>query len=352
MSHQPERKEKDCLNCGVTVAGRYCQVCGQENIIARQNVWGLTKHFVYDIFHFDGKFFDTLKTLCFRPGLIPREYITGKRQRYLDPIRMYLFTSAIFFLFFFKLANPVKINATTTTMGKGERLDYASRLYGNSGDSLADRKLRFLLDSSYRIVLRQPEPASNDTSFLVQLRGRDYLMVAARRTGDTFYIAPATGWLNQRATERWRAYKASFGDDSQALFKDLANNFLHKLPYIFFISLPFFALILKLLYIRRKQFFFSDHAVFTLYSYIFAFIVSLIAIFVDSLDGLLNWKAFDVLAAILFLVPIFYLLIAMKRFYVQGWGKTVAKFLLLNVASFFLLMLLMAIFVLLSIFQF
>ena len=97
MSHQPERKEKDCLNCGTIIAGRFCQVCGQENIVPHQPVGSLILHFIYDIFHFDGKFFETLKYLLFRPGYVPAQFIAGKRISYLDPIRMYLFTSAIFF---------------------------------------------------------------------------------------------------------------------------------------------------------------------------------------------------------------------------------------------------------------
>ena len=108
MSHRPERKEKNCLNCGTTVIGRYCHVCGQENHPTSQSVWGFITHFVSDIFHFDGKFFSTLRQLLFRPGKIPREYVEGKRTRYLDPVKMYLFTSAFFFLIFFTVANPVK----------------------------------------------------------------------------------------------------------------------------------------------------------------------------------------------------------------------------------------------------
>ncbi|RYZ28031.1 MAG: DUF3667 domain-containing protein [Chitinophagaceae bacterium] len=82
VSHQPERKEKNCLNCGATVAGRYCQACGQENIVHKQSAWGLITHFVYDIFHFDGKFFDTLKRLLFKPGLVPKEYIAGTLHKW------------------------------------------------------------------------------------------------------------------------------------------------------------------------------------------------------------------------------------------------------------------------------
>ncbi|HEX4852390.1 MAG TPA: DUF3667 domain-containing protein, partial [Puia sp.] len=92
MSHSKERSEKICLNCNATIYGRYCHVCGQQNIEPKQSVWHLITHFFYDITHFDGKFFVTLKDLLIKPGFLSREYMIGRRMSYLDPIRMYIFT--------------------------------------------------------------------------------------------------------------------------------------------------------------------------------------------------------------------------------------------------------------------
>src|SRR5437868_15419462 len=111
MSHFHERKEKICLNCGTVIIGRYCHKCGQENIEPREGVWHLVSHFFSDITHFDGKFFTSLKDLVSRPGFLSKEYMRGKRARYLNPIRMYLFTSFIFFLVFFSLYNIDQTNA-------------------------------------------------------------------------------------------------------------------------------------------------------------------------------------------------------------------------------------------------
>jgi hypothetical protein len=125
VSHQPERKEKDCLNCGTNVQGRFCQNCGQENIVTHQNFWSLTKHFIFDIFHFDGKFFDTLRFLLFKPGYVAKEYIRGKRVKFLDPIRMYLFTSAIFFLVLFSMSN---VEPSTKNLNEAVNLSNNERL--------------------------------------------------------------------------------------------------------------------------------------------------------------------------------------------------------------------------------
>jgi hypothetical protein len=100
VSHSPLRKETDCLNCGATVHGRYCHICGQENVVPKETFWHMVTHFFYDITHFDSKFFESVKDLSFRPGFLSKEYMLGRRASYLHPVRMYVFTSAIFFLLF------------------------------------------------------------------------------------------------------------------------------------------------------------------------------------------------------------------------------------------------------------
>jgi hypothetical protein len=83
------------------VGERFCTHCGQENLEPKESVGHLVRHFFEDITHFDGKFFVTLKDLIVRPGFLTREYVAGKRMTYLNPIRMYIFISAIFFIALF-----------------------------------------------------------------------------------------------------------------------------------------------------------------------------------------------------------------------------------------------------------
>ena len=65
MSHLKERIEKDCLNCGTLVQGRFCQLCGQENVEVKESFFQLIKHFLADLTHFDGKLWKTLQLLLF-----------------------------------------------------------------------------------------------------------------------------------------------------------------------------------------------------------------------------------------------------------------------------------------------
>ena len=136
MSHSPERKEKNCLNCGTIVHGRFCHICGQENTEPKETFFGMVAHFFKDITHFDGKFFTTLKDLLFKPGFLSVEYMKGRRMSYLNPVRMYVFTSAIFFLIFFSLIKPK--GAFKITEGK-EPLSVAAR---DSIVQRVDKKLK------------------------------------------------------------------------------------------------------------------------------------------------------------------------------------------------------------------
>jgi hypothetical protein len=101
LSHLRERNLKNCLNCNAEVHGKYCHICGQENLETSESLWHLITHFFNDITHFDGKFFRTLGLLLSRPAFLSNEYKIGRRNNYLNPVRMYVFSSFIFFFVFF-----------------------------------------------------------------------------------------------------------------------------------------------------------------------------------------------------------------------------------------------------------
>jgi hypothetical protein len=70
-------KELACLNCDTALSGKFCTNCGQKAFLDKSNFFLLVYEFVSDYFHFDGKFFSTLKALLLRPGHITREFILG-----------------------------------------------------------------------------------------------------------------------------------------------------------------------------------------------------------------------------------------------------------------------------------
>jgi len=351
VSHLKERKEKICLNCQSELFGRYCHVCGQENLEPKETVWHLVQHFFNDITHFDGKFFSTVKYLMRKPGFLSAEYMAGRRASYLNPIRMYVFTSAIFFLILFSLKKPsdlVNVKETPDAEVKkslpelekmkmkyekdlkteddaDDRKDLADNArklgvelamikssYGDTTTrkfSKAERKLllaRALLDSS----------ATGDTSAGYRYHGtasheidsvRGLIRAGLIDTGSQTTIfgimvgqyksvedydslekrlpdSLRDGWFTRIMTHRFIAVNQEYHRDKRRYFEHFAENMLHSFPKILFFSLPFFAMILNILYFRHKQYYYVDHGIFAIHLYCATFILILATVLLNKMS--------------------------------------------------------------------
>lgn len=260
--------------------GRYCHQCGQENIEPRESVGSLVKHFVLDLLHYDGKFFTSLKYLLFRPGFLTKEYIKGKRARYFNPIRMYLFASAVFFLLVFNLPSaPVNVDTN--------EIDLDSIPIATATVSAYDS-------------LQQKLPAEERDGRLKQ-------------------------WVNRKFRGALEKHK---GRESEFV-ETLTDRFIHLLPTWMMISLPLFAFILLLLHIRNRTFYFADHMVFTLHLYIAQYLLLIPLIGVVILQDFLKWSALSWLSILLTVLLLFYTYKALRNFYQQSRTKTLLKFFLL-----------------------
>src|ERR1700704_3478583 len=89
-----------CLNCSAELTDEYCPRCGQrrirsEDLSARHFVRELTD----ELANLRGKFkvVRSLRGLAV-PGFLTTEYLAGRRQALLTPIKVYLLCAAIFFL--------------------------------------------------------------------------------------------------------------------------------------------------------------------------------------------------------------------------------------------------------------
>ncbi len=93
------KKTTNCLNCGEKLNdSNYCPKCGQRNTDKQISIKEFLHDFLKDYFTFDSKFFRSIFPFLFKPGLLTNEYIKGRRVNYILPLRLYLFTTFIFFL--------------------------------------------------------------------------------------------------------------------------------------------------------------------------------------------------------------------------------------------------------------
>lgn len=357
MSHIPQRKEKDCLNCGTIVQGKYCHACGQENVEPKESFWHMVTHFSYDITHFDSKFFETLKDLLFKPGFLSKEYMTGRRASYLHPVKMYVFTSALFFLLFFSLfkvedtistnANqPISLKEREATIKELEKL-----LVKDTANKLLREGLVFLEDTSRPITAKEALVYYGDKHNVLSIGGIDYdSQTAYDSVQQSLPVSQKDGWFMRRLVKKTIQVNEKYRENPEEAFKKLGDSLLHRLPYMLFVSLPLFALLLKLVYWRRKQFYYADHGVFAIHLYIFSFILLAAVFALDKLDDLVHSSFIGVVIFVLVLTLFFYLYKAMRNFYGQKRAKTFLKFLLLSFFSIIMMIVLFGFFLFFSAF--
>lgn len=107
--------EGGCLNCGAALAGPFCSQCGQ-NAHPHRKLTHVFEEFLHGLVHFDTKAWRTLPMVAFRPGTLTRNYVYGKRARYISPIALFLFTIFLMFFVFAFALPPVNMDAPIQTV--------------------------------------------------------------------------------------------------------------------------------------------------------------------------------------------------------------------------------------------
>lgn len=400
------------------MAGRYCHKCGQENLEPKETVWHLVQHFFNDITHFDGKFFDTVKYLIKRPGFLSLEYMRGRRMAYLNPIRMYVFTSAFFFIILFSMTRPedmarglrndnktdqstkdlTGLRSDTARLNRhiaeaddeDDREDYKERLAFRKvqlaaitkslGDSSHQSFTAKALDSIVFTAYTDSIASGGDATLA---RSKRYRRAAARFGGNAatdadnfnFMGKPVTyetveqydsaehrlpdslrdDWFTHFLTRRGIVIRQEWHEDKSRFIEHLFENILHSFPKILWISLPIFAMILNILYFRHKKtYFYVNHGIFTIHVYCATFIQLFLGLMVYQIGRSLptGWKVITVLVNFaIFLWMLIYLYKAMRGFYGQGRAKTLVKYFIVMSLMFFINLILLVLFLLISVFS-
>lgn len=311
-----------CLNCGTKLTDIYCHHCGQKDIPRRQTIWDTFMNFISSNWSFEGKFLKTTRYLLTKPGFLAAEYNAGRRERYFHPARMYVFISFVFFLLFFSLPDTKESGVVDMDLDdfnevrkdlKAAGLDTIMNLQ-NVPDSVLQRMMPVITDSLARSGVFKT--GNNDVNF--RFSGVEYSSVARY---DSAQRAKAPderdGWFASSMMRRMIFINTKYKGKTQEFTADMSQAFADNFSKILFWLLPFFALLLKLLYTRR-DYYYSEHLVFSVYYYDFVFLAGCMYLLAAQIND--TW-----LTTIIGLWMYLYLLFAMKRVYAQGWGKTILK---------------------------
>jgi len=267
--------------------GQYCHRCGQNQKPPDRFLLTIINEAFDDIFGGDSKTGRTLAKLFFRPGFLTTEYFAGRRARYIQPLRLYLITSILFF-FFLSLSNTLRPN-TEIVITDAEQKD-SSEWMLDINESLVEFNISWL------------SPEQNE-------------------------YAKAT--IRSQSEKAINRYKNDPGE--------LIGNFLELVPQVMFFLLPLFAVMLKLLYLRSGKYY-SEHLILAVHNHCFLFIALLINQFLDLYVASGIAVIIQPLSAIIgFWIPI-YMYMSLRTAYKQGYFLTFIKF-TLSALSYFLLFL-------------
>lgn len=353
-----------CLNCSQPFTGheKFCSYCGQKNTTKKLSFETFISNLFSGFFSYDSRFWTTFIPLLTSPGKVSKDYIDGKRARFVNPFQLYLNVSIIFFLV---LGISNKMNDNLITISNLENatktVDSLKQANQHQIDSIvkhAENQLKknaptdttsAKIIASYGDVFQLTESISDS----IQKNAKPYQYHSKSDSTKTinflnkindfqhYYnenpehtVKQALDSLGYKNTfwnnfyykeiitsnKNWEKYSADGG-------KEYINKLFSYLSISLFVFLPIFTLFLMLLYIRRN-FSYMEHLVFVFNTQTVFFLLLLIFYLLSFMVNMNNT------AWIFVVVFLIYLFKAMRYFYDQSRSKTILKYLILN--SFYL----------------
>ncbi|GIL40522.1 DUF3667 domain-containing protein [Roseiterribacter gracilis] len=271
-----------CQNCGTALQGPYCHHCGQYDEKSKRPWWILVEHAPDSPTRFQSRILRSYAWLLLRPGRMTAAFLAGQRARFVPPIRLYIFTSLIFFL-------ALGASGLVLVQPVSERIQH-------DGDT--DNNVTFELLAPPR---KTPVLLPGD----IQHEGDGVIKIGRKGKQKKINIDQLVELVNDPV--KMSAFLTEW------------------LPRVLVAAMPIFALLLGLLYIRRRRGL-IDHLVLTLHLHAFLFEVGVLLIGLRVATGI-SLPAF----ALPLLLSVYFLL-TIKRVYRQNWFKTCVKSFILFLA--------------------
>ena len=259
--------------------------------------------------------------------------MAGRRANYLNPVRMYLFTSAFFFLIFFNFLT-----------NDNDPVNIRSNHYGVLTDSIQKMDSATFRQFSMEfktIIPHEQKDAIRYFDSMDSKVGLHFTDTAYASLEDYHRVLKEEkrhhNWLEKKLITQQIILNKKYQNDSQRIWQILKEKIKHNFPQIFFISLPFFAFLLKLLYVRRSYFYYTSHLIFGVHLFIFYYLGILISYSFEEFSSSINMPYLAILNLPIIFFLVIYCYKSMRNFYQQSRGKTFLKFLILIFSFSFVL---------------
>jgi ribosomal protein L32 len=331
-----------CENCGADLKGHWCAKCGQPAIEYRRSFRYVVSDLLNEFLNWDSKFFTTIALLIVKPWRLTNEFLAGKRVRYVNPLRLYLLASILFFFAVNYGAKGIRIDPTKFPEEK--RAEVAAAIADKRDEIEAELKKENLTPEQRRKAQKALEYLTKPTSSATTTPTPEETPSPSAAPGgsptaesggqqkygpvgdrpfvvfdDAKSTTPFERWIEGRAKEKMGEQGTKMG-----LF---ISTLLSNLPYMMLCCIPLFALVLKLLYIRRRRFY-IDHLIYALHIHSFFYAaVMLIVLLTIGLTRFTPGAIAGWLIALLWIAFVTQIFLSIRYVYRQGWFFSILKFL-------------------------
>lgn len=306
-----------CKNCGAEITGRYCAACGQHYDVSIPSLRKLFVEALGDLYNLDSRLWRSFGLLLFKPGRLTREYLEGRRARYVPPFRLYVVLSLTFFF----------VLAVLPDLDGNEGPGALAR--GTDGETPPPASEGAAPQTVGEAAIPTPESEAERSS-------PRFAITTGESDGDNWQcdLGGTEGWDPEIRARFERACNQIASDGGS-----FGRALLENIPLMMFLFIPIVAAGMKVLYplARRK---YVEHLLFFLHFHAFFFLLAtlgLLVLFAGSLSPALDVPVTLLSVAGWLYVPV-YLFIAMRRVYAQGRLATAFKYVLLGGGYFFALL--------------
>src|SRR6266540_2249117 len=336
----PERSLTQCENCGAQLqGGHWCGQCGQAAVDYRRSFRHVVADVLESFLNWDSKFFTTIALLILKPWRLTNEFLAGKRVRYVNPLRLYLLASILFFFAVNFGAKGIRFDPTKFPDEK--RAEIAAAIADKRGEIEAELSKDNLTSEQRQKVqkaldyLTKPSatttPTPEETRSPTPAPGASPTAESVQQTygpvGDRPFVVfddaksttPFERWIEARAKEKMGEHGTKMGLFISTLFSNL--------PYMMLCCIPLFACVLKVLYIRRRLFY-IDHLIYALHIHTFFYAgIMLIVLATIGLTRFAPGARAGWLIALLWIAFVTQIFLSIRYVYRQGWFFSIFKFL-------------------------
>ena len=321
-----------CENCGAQLDGHWCGQCGQAAVDYRRSFRHVVADVLDSFLNWDSKFFTTIALLILKPWRLTNEFLAGKRVRYVNPLRLYLLASI---LFFFAVNYGAKgLRFDPGKLSPKDRAELEADLKDTDLPPAARQELEALLRESspapasspstntpLPVASTSPNAPAATASPTTDKQKREYGKIGERPFmvfDEAKSTTPFERWIEARAKEKMGEH-GKMGLFIATLFSNL--------PYMMLCCIPLFAFVLKILYLRR-HILYIDHLIYALHIHTFFYTgVMLIVLATVGLNRAAPRPIAGWVIALLWIAFVVQIFLSIRRVYRQGWFISVFKFL-------------------------